>query len=97
MRRLRENPPKTLAGVAVCGFSDYLTSRSVQGEAEIEIFLPKSNVLEHRLENGCKVIIRPSGTEPKIKVYLSAKAGDREDSLALTENLKSAARELIEG
>ena len=97
MRRLRENPPKTLAGVAVCGFSDYLTSRSVQGEAEIEIFLPKSNVLEYRLENGCKVIIRPSGTEPKIKVYLSAKAGDREDSLALTENLKSAARELIEG
>ena len=52
------------------------------GDKEGVIDLPKSNVLEYRLENGCKLIVRPSGTEPKIKIYLSGKGATMEESLA---------------
>ena len=52
------------------------------GTSEGAIDLPKSNVLEYRLENGCKLIVRPSGTEPKIKIYLSGKGATMEESLA---------------
>ena len=56
------------------GWSDYQESVRMEGGSKTEITLPKSNVLEYRLGNGAKVIVRPSGTEPKIKIYLSAKA-----------------------
>ena len=64
MENLRANPPKTLDGKEVTKIVDY--QAGVNG-------LPKSNVLE--FQTGCaKVLVRPSGTEPKVKVYLSARA-----------------------
>ena len=59
------------------------------------ISLPKSNVLEYRLENGSKVIVRPSGTEPKIKIYLSAKGADQAASEEVVGKLEAAIKPLL--
>ena len=73
MDTLRNNAPAEIAGIKVIGNSDYKLSVRTDGSEKSEIKLPKSNVLEYRLENGSKFIVRPSGTEPKIKIYLSGK------------------------
>ncbi|MBQ1831460.1 MAG: phospho-sugar mutase [Bacteroidales bacterium] len=68
MADFRSEPPKTLAGSPVVKVVDY-------NEPE-KTGLPKSNVLQIFSEDGCKVTIRPSGTEPKIKYYFSACGAD---------------------
>ena len=87
MSGMREEAPKTIGGYKVVGTSDYKTSIRKDGDVESVIDLPKSNVLEYRLENGCKVIVRPSGTEPKIKIYLSVKGATSAESDALIVTL----------
>ena len=77
MDTLRAAPPKTLAGEPVTEVTDY--RRGVRG-------LPGSNVLEFRSERH-KVLVRPSGTEPKIKVYLSSRAGTMAEAEKATESL----------
>ena len=94
MNGLRKNAPAEIAGSKVCGWSDYQSSVTSDGQ---KIDLPKSNVLEYRLENGGKVIIRPSGTEPKIKAYLSCHGKTKEDSLALIEKMQGAIPSFMEG
>lgn len=71
MDKMRKNPPKELAGSKVICVKDYLASISSSETGVEPIALPKSNVLEYLLENGCSAVVRPSGTEPKIKLYLS--------------------------
>ena len=95
MDTLRQNAPAEIAGRKVTGWSDYKLSIRKDGETETVISLPKSNVLEYRLEGGSKVIVRPSGTEPKIKVYLSAKGETREESLQVVQVLGESARKLL--
>jgi phosphoglucomutase len=76
MASLRETPFTQIASLKVLKFSDYQNSVSVDtvtGEKTI-LTLPKSNVLAFDLEDNAQVIVRPSGTEPKIKVYYTAKA-----------------------
>ena len=74
MEFLRSNPPKEIGGKAVLCISDYLKGESVYNTGEKEaITLPKSDVLAFYLEDNNSVIIRPSGTEPKIKIYFAAK------------------------
>ena len=90
MDSLRKNPPAKIASSAVVGRSDYQTSVRRDGEKTSAIRLPKSDVLEFRLSNGGKAIVRPSGTEPKIKVYLSAKGTEKKESLAEIANLSKA-------
>lgn len=63
LKNLRENLPKEIAGIKVVKTLDYLT--------QTEYNLPKANVLSFALEDGSKVIIRPSGTEPLVKAYLT--------------------------
>lgn len=91
MENLRANAPKEVAGCSVAGWSDYKTSKRCDGGTMSDILLPKSNVLEYRLENGSKLTVRPSGTEPKIKIYISAMGADKEKSTALVERLKDTA------
>ena len=91
MENLRAKAPKEVAGCRVAGWSDYETSQRNDGGAMSAIALPKSNVLEYRLENGSKLTVRPSGTEPKIKIYISAKGANGEESAALVEKLKETA------
>ena len=66
-----------------------------EGAEKTEITLPKSNVLEYRLENGSKLIVRPSGTEPKIKIYLSGKGKTAAESDEIIAKMEKAATELL--
>ena len=94
MANLRQNPPAEIAGAQVIGRSDYLESVSY-GDKEGTINLPKSNVLEYRLANGCKLIARPSGTEPKIKIYLSGKGATMAQSQEEIRRMTEAAPALL--
>ena len=72
MKTLRENPPKEIGGVSVEKIGDYL-SCTVTDLTSGEISStdqPSSDVLYYTLATGDKVIVRPSGTEPKIKIYI---------------------------
>ncbi|MDO4420327.1 MAG: phospho-sugar mutase, partial [Ruminococcus sp.] len=60
-----------------------------------EIDLPKSNVLSYTLEGGNAVIVRPSGTEPKIKLYLTSVGTSKENTLEIMESLKTSAKKLL--
>ncbi len=74
MDNFRTNPPKNFAGKTIIRIDDYKTSESrdlINGATE-KIDLPKSNVICFVLDGGSSFIARPSGTEPKIKFYLSA-------------------------
>ena len=95
MDTLRANAPAEIAGYQVSGWSDYEASKRYDGGAGSEISLPKSNVLEYRLENGSKVIVRPSGTEPKIKIYLSAKGDGQAASEEIVGKLEAAIKPLL--
>lgn len=89
MARTRENAPKEIAGLNVLKFSDYKTSKTIDlvtGEQE-KITLPKSDVLVFELEKGAGVIIRPSGTEPKIKVYYTTTGAGEAEAKALQQKL----------
>ena len=79
MTALRNNPPKTIAGEEVITVSDYFTHTCTDTKTGnvSEITLPKSNVLSYKLPGGSGVIVRPSGTEPKIKIYITAVAKNR--------------------
>ena len=89
MTELRNNPPKTIAGREVVEVSDYkLSTRTdTKSGAVEEIKLPKSNVLAYKLPSGSGVIVRPSGTEPKIKIYITAVASDRASAEAFTNEI----------
>lgn len=86
MAKLREQAPNELAGRAVEVVVDY--EGGVNG-------LPSANVVEFDVEGGNKVIVRPSGTEPKIKLYVFAKDADRAAADALLDALEAAGRELL--
>lgn len=86
MAKLREQAPSELAGRAVEAVVDY--EGGVNG-------LPSANVVEFDVEGGNKVIVRPSGTEPKIKLYVFAKDADRAAADALLDALETAGRELL--
>lgn len=97
MDTLRNNPPTEIAGMKVTSVADYKTSQTTfaDGSAPEVIDLPKSNVLAFALTDGNKVIVRPSGTEPKIKAYITAVADSKEASNALAEKLIAAANEFM--
>ena len=71
----RNNPPISINNSNVQVIKDYLLQKEIdlRTGAEKPIFLPKSNVLQFFLEDGSKISIRPSGTEPKIKFYFGVK------------------------
>ncbi len=92
MEKFRKNPPKAAAGKSLVQTADYMTSKRTIFTPDtmptiVPIDLPKSDVLEYILEDGSSFIIRPSGTEPKIKVYLSAKASTAAGSKDMVDRL----------
>lgn len=98
MDRLRENPPEMVAGKKVIAVRDYLTSERVDkltGEKS-EILLPKSNVIYLELEDQNNFIIRPSGTEPKIKLYCLMKGETEEEANELLKLVKEDIDRIIE-
>ncbi len=91
MNGLRSNPPKTLGGAEVMVFSDYLAQKSVDCATgqETVIELPQSDVVAFELSDGGSVVLRPSGTEPKIKAYYTGTGKTREEVLSGLEILKA--------
>ena len=89
MESLRQNPPKQFAGMDVIYIGDYKTSvaKDLASGTESTIELPKSNVLAYKMAGGNGVIIRPSGTEPKIKAYITAIGETRDAAAALADKL----------
>ncbi len=93
MSSLRQNPLREVGGYKVVGYADYQTGKRTVNGVESEIGLPLSNILEYNLENNLKVIVRPSGTEPKIKVYLTIVTNERDQIPVIAEKLFSACEE----
>ena len=87
MEQLRENQPTTLNGKNILCFCDFLNRIKIFNNGTKEtINLPSSDVLKFELADNISVVIRPSGTEPKLKVYISVVANteDKSDELALS-------------
>lgn len=97
MENLRKNYVAEIGGLKVILFEDYLEgiSKNVETGEITEIKLPKSNVLVFGLTDGAKVIIRPSGTEPKIKAYYTAIGETQSDAQALEKKLAESFSKLI--
>jgi len=92
MADLRAAPPHEFAGVPVAFVDDYAagTSVEVQTGAVRPLELIKANVLHYRFADGGFVMVRPSGTEPKLKVYFSVRAGGLAAAQALLERVRGA-------
>ncbi len=91
MNSLSADPPKTVAGLTVTEVGDYRTStltNTLTGEKS-KIELPKASVLYFGLGGGNSVIVRPSGTEPKIKIYVTATADSKEKADSLAEGFEN--------
>lgn len=97
METLHSNPPAEVDGMKIIGIKDYETSKSVNletGETSL-ITLPKSNVIGFELSDGSSFIVRPSGTEPKIKFYLNAVGKDEASAKEKLLILEKACSELV--
>lgn len=90
MQSLRDNRPEAIGGLKVISVSDYVASETtdIATGTKTAITLPKSNVLVFDLEQGAKVVIRPSGTEPKIKSYYTTVGETMDDALVTEQKLK---------
>lgn len=96
MNTFRTNSPKQLAGLKVIHAIDYQNPQrldSVAGPCPISFELPKSDVLEFHLDSGIRFCIRPSGTEPKVKVYLFI-SYPKASNLSELKNQKESAKTL---
>ncbi|MCL2544383.1 MAG: phospho-sugar mutase [Clostridia bacterium] len=88
MRSLREAPPAQIGGVPVTRISDYQARVTASADGTRQpIDLPQSDVLKLALQDGSSAVIRPSGTEPKLKVYCFAQGKSPSDSEALLDEL----------
>ena len=97
MDGLRTDTPKSFGGMEVTVIDDYKTSVStnIADSGTKTIDLPKSNVLAYTLTDGNKIIVRPSGTEPKIKAYITAIGKTRAEAQAIAEKLLADADALM--
>ena len=87
MQGLRDNPPKDFANIAVSSVQDFAKPE--------ETGLPKANVLIYKLDDGSTVIVRPSGTEPKIKTYFTTKGKDLTEAQAKKDLLADACKPIL--
>lgn len=95
MRGLRAAPPKALAGLKVLSVADYIASINMTEDGPEPITLPKADVLAFGLEGDTQVVIRPSGTEPKIKAYYMIKAQDSAKADLLADALVTDVTKLM--
>ncbi len=97
MQALHSEPPREIEGLAVTTVGDYQTQiiRDLKSGADAPTGLPQSDAVEFILEGGASVMVRPSGTEPKMKVYLTAKESSEAASDAMLERLSGAVKGLL--
>ena len=87
MEGLRKNPPAEIGGCRVVKATDYKNTE--------ETGLPAANVLTYKLDGGAEVIIRPSGTEPKIKTYFTTLGRTLEEAQAQKDKLAEALKPML--
>ena len=98
MRKMRQDSPKKIANKAVAKLDDFQLSHTKHADGRVEkLDFPKANVLKFHLEDGSTVAVRPSGTEPKIKFYISVNAAlnNTEDYANLQASLNNTCEELM--
>ncbi len=96
MNRLRSDLPIDIGGYAIEYAIDYNKSeKTTRLGRTSRVDLPRSDVLEYALEGVGTVIVRPSGTEPKLKVYYSIKAATKQEAQDITEDLQDAMKRLM--
>lgn len=97
MDNLRVNPPKDLAGAEITYTADYESGvvKDLENGAESKTGLPKSNVLAYKAKGGSGLIVRPSGTEPKIKAYITAIGTDKAAAEEKAEKLIAEANSIM--
>ncbi len=96
MDKLRSHPVNNLAGVPVVEFLDYKESMSMVYTGEIKsIDLPKTNVIKYQLSDDEWACVRPSGTEPKIKIYVSVKGKTKAEAAAKNANVMGFVEQLV--
>ena len=97
MTAVRDNTPKSIAGYDVVKVSDYFLRKEtdVATGSVTDIDLPKSNVIALHLADDNAVIIRPSGTEPKIKLYITSVGKDKDNASEICEKLVVASKEIL--
>lgn len=97
LKDFKENPVETVQGSKLLYIEDYNTStvKNVQTGEEFTLHLPKSNVLIYETEDGTRIAARPSGTEPKVKFYISTNA--KLDKAADYKSVNSQLETKIEG
>lgn len=97
MVSLRENMPTEIAGYRVVKTADYQLSveKDIVNNTEKVINLPQSNVLQFNLEGDNMIIVRPSGTEPKIKIYITAVGKDKDDAQVVTDKMEAASKKIL--
>lgn len=95
MQQYRTNPPSSFGGKKISKVSDYLekTERNLLQKHSKPILLPAANVLLFEMEDGSRVALRPSGTEPKIKFYLSA-SSHYEEAISWEDNMSQIQSQL---
>ena len=96
MQTLRDHPPVAFGDVRVTAVRDYLKSIRTCSDTVEPITLPKSNVMYFELEGGAWICVRPSGTEPKIKLYVNAVTDSHEKTQKLLAYLSDAAAKMIQ-
>lgn len=98
MEKLRSSPFNEIEGQRVIKIDDYLTSKStdLQNNQTTSISLPSSDVLVYWLENGGKIMVRPSGTEPKVKVYAGVIVKEYETIPFGEAKAKEEAKEILD-
>ena len=91
MEALRTNSPSELGGRKVAVMTDYKLRKAVDmtDGSESPVTLPPSNVVVLQMDNGDKVIVRPAGTEPKLKIYTMAQGDDEAQAKAQTKRYES--------
>ena len=87
MQGLRDNPPAEFAGYKVVKVTDYKNSEQTG--------LPAANVLIYALEGGATVVVRPSGTEPKIKTYFTTLGKDLAEAQAQKDKLAESLKPIL--
>ena len=95
MAQLRQQPPAEWDGIPVESWVDYEPGRCYRGDSVTVLALQGSNVLEYRLATGEKLIVRPSGTEPKIKIYALMQGVTAEQADDRAAHCAKAAEDLL--
>jgi len=82
-------------GLKIVAKEDYLLQQRFENNQTTKLALPKANVIKYFLDDGSWFVLRPSGTEPKMKVYISVVTNSRHDSILRSKEIEQKVMELI--